>query len=160
EDLAGVAQADAFHGLVEGAGQHDAPEALDGAGRLGVTHQPVAKRGIVGGGGPAQPGQAPGDAGLVPEVEVVGAEETAPQARGRDSSSVTAKLRCAREVAAARPARPAPRMRTRSGMWQTGPLRRLFAWHTASRMIPSYTYPTAVAGHRLTAFPTCFAEVE
>src|SRR5207302_17668 len=41
EDLAGVAQAGAFGHLVEGAGEDQAPEAVDGARGLAVAAEPV-----------------------------------------------------------------------------------------------------------------------
>ena len=68
--------------FVEGAGEDDAPEAIDGAGRLAVPAEPVAEGRVGVGGGESEAGQAPGDAGLVGEAEVMGAEEGAGEVQG------------------------------------------------------------------------------
>ena len=83
EDLAGVAEADAVGRLVEGAGEHEAPEAVDGAGRLAVAAEPVEERRVGVGRRPPQSGQPPGDANLVGETEVMGAEEGAGEVKRR-----------------------------------------------------------------------------
>src|SRR5262249_42342274 len=77
EDLAGVAEADALDGLIEGADQEQAPEALDGGGRLAVAAEPIVEWLVRVGRSEAQASEGGGDAELVAGGEEVGGEEAA-----------------------------------------------------------------------------------
>src|SRR5438552_1070961 len=83
EDLAGVAQADPFRRLVQGAGQDDAPETVDGALRLTVALEPFEERRVGIARGSPNAEQSPGDTQFLGGGEVVGARETAQEVEGR-----------------------------------------------------------------------------
>src|SRR5579875_3293511 len=83
EDFACITQTDAIERFVEGAGENDPPEARHGTRRLPMLHQPIEKRYIVFGCRAAQAVQAPGDAQLVPQREIMQAEKTPGQMQRR-----------------------------------------------------------------------------
>src|SRR5437764_14329049 len=75
EYLPRVAQTDAFGRFVERAGEHQSPEALDCASRLSMLAQPIGERRVRFAGHHPQAGEAPNDAHLFSEGQIMSSAE-------------------------------------------------------------------------------------